>query len=200
MAQATVKKKRGRKSIVKIGKRCHGFFDGESKDRWRAAFEYRIAKLAKHIYISCSEAMAELRDDAGQCPFTDCDIKKNQWKLQRMFNQLEADNFKEPPKGEIYIMLFEILYGTKEIAFKVKSADGDEKVEVVNVDLDPNEKTRILAEMNRMGGHYAPEKSEHRFDLTRTEHIILELHKMEKEKKVKEISDSKNRIKKHLQD
>lgn len=197
MARSTVKKKRA--SNNPSGKKKFGFYAGELKDRWRAAFEYRQSNLKKLQYISCSEAMEQLRDDAGKCPFGDWDIKKNQWKLQRMFTQLEADNFKEPTKGEHYVMLYEILYSTKEIAFKIKSANGDEKVEVVNVDLDPTEKVIIIREMLKMGGHYAPEKREHKFDLTRTEHIIMELYKMEKGEKVKEFNDSKNRIKKHLQ-
>lgn len=192
MKKGTVKKKRA--SNNPTGKRKFGFYAGELKDRWQAAFDYRVAKLAKHIYISCSEAMAQLRDDAGRCPFSVLEIKKSQWKLQRMFNQLEADNFKEPLKGEIYVMLYEILYGGKSVAIKVGEA-----VEIVEVDLEPNEKVRIIAEMNRMGGHYAPEKTEHKFDLTRTEHIIMELYKLEKAEKVKEFDDSKNRIKKHLE-
>jgi hypothetical protein len=150
VAKSTVKKKRV--SNNPSGKKKVGFFNGELKDRWRAAFEYRIATLKKHILISCSEAMEQLRDDSGKCLFTDLDIKKNQWKLQRMFTQLEVKNFKEPTKGEHYIMLYEILYGTKIVITK-----GGVKVEV---DLEPNEKVMIIREMLKMGGHYAPEKRE----------------------------------------
>ena len=108
--------------------------------------------LAKHRLISCSEAMAELRDDAGKCPFGKWDIEKNQWKLQRMFTQLEADSFKDPTKGEIYVMLYEIFYGNKEVVTKLGT--------VVEVDLELNEKVIIIREMLKIGGHYAPEKSE----------------------------------------
>lgn len=155
MSKSAVKKKPAKKAAKSSKSRYQhreGFYGGEVKSRWQAAFEYRIATLKKHILISCSEAMEQLRDDSSKCPFSDWEIKKSQWKLQRMFIQLEADSFKDPTKGEMYIMLYEILYGTKEVVTRLGAK--------VEVDLEPNEKVMIIREMLKMGGHYAPEKSE----------------------------------------
>lgn len=190
---STVKKKRGRKPVGKVG-----YYGGKLLSSYDAAFEYRQKTLKSKRFISCTDAMKELVDDAGNRAFADSTAEKQQWRLQRMFTQLEAGNFKEPTKGEHYVMLYEILYSTKEIAFKVKSADGGEKVEVVNVDLDPTEKVIIIREMLKMGGHYAPEKKqllgEVDVNLKTFERFI-----QVKEQAKKELSvDSNDRIKKDV--
>lgn len=179
MAKSTTKKKRA-------GNRCKvGYFNGKLMGRWDAAFEFRQKILKTRKYISCTQAMKDLADDAGNRQFADSTAEKQQWKLQRMFTQLEADNFKEPTKGEHYVMLYEILYSTKQVAMKV-----GESVEVVEVDLEPNEKVMIIREMIKMGGHYAAEKSEGKL----TGKLIVEFGKGNLQPFV---PDSKNRMVKY---
>lgn len=193
MATKTVKRNTKKKVAKKTAKPSkvryqhrEGFYGGEVISRWQAAFNYRVVTLKKHILISCSEAMEQLRDDSGKCPFSDWDIKKNQWRLQRMFTQLEADNFKDPTKGEMYIMLYELYYGTQTFITK----DGE------SVEIEPSISDRILIarEMLKMGGHYAAEKTENTI-INRTEKYVIEVCEKEAQKRLEKMKGGRNRIK-----